>query len=92
MIAASSLRSVACLALNLIWIILLLRVVLSWAEAAGWRVPAGGPVRAGHDLVIDVTEPLLRPLRKLLPPMRMIDGSALAAFVILFVVRTALRC
>jgi len=92
MIAASSLRTILCLALTLIGIILLIRVILSWAEAAGWRVPPSGPARAGHDLVVDVTEPLLRPLRKLLPPMRMIDGSTLAAFVILIVVRTALRC
>ncbi len=92
MIAASTLRSISCLAVNLIWIVLLIRVILSWAEAAGWRVPTSGLVRGAHDLVIDVTEPLLRPLRKLLPPMRMIDGSALAAFVILIVVRTGLHC
>ncbi|MEA2557041.1 MAG: hypothetical protein QOG88_579 [Actinomycetota bacterium] len=92
MIAVSSWRSILCLAVTLIWIILLIRIILSWAEAAGWRVPSTGPVRAGHDLVIDVTEPLLRPLRKLLPPMRMIDGSALAAFVVLIVVRTGLGC
>ncbi|MEA2580417.1 MAG: hypothetical protein QOE83_1309 [Actinomycetota bacterium] len=92
MIAVSTWRSILCLAVTLIWIILLIRIILSWAEAAGWRVPSTGPVRAGHDLVIDVTEPLLRPLRKLLPPMRMIDGSALAAFVVLIVVRTGLGC
>jgi YggT family protein len=92
MTAVSSWRSILCLAVTLIWIILLIRIILSWAEAAGWRIPSTGPVRAGHDLVIDVTEPLLRPLRKLLPPMRMIDGSALAAFVVLIVVRTGLGC
>ena len=75
MIAASSLTRFLCLAVTLIWVILLIRVILSWAEAAGWRVPVSGPVRAGHDLIIDVTEPMLRPLRKILPPMRMIDGS-----------------
>ena len=92
MIAASSLTRFLCLAVTLTWVILLIRVILSWAEAAGWRVPVSGPVRAGHDLVIDVTEPMLRPLRKILPPMRMIDGSALAAFVVLIVVQQALRC
>ncbi len=92
MIAASSLTRFLCLAVTLIWVILLIRVILSWAEAAGWRVPVSGPVRAGHDLIIDVTEPMLRPLRKILPPMRMIDGSALAAFVVLIVVQQALHC
>ena len=89
---ASGLTGLLCLALTLTWILLVLRVILSWAEAAGWRVPISGPVRAAHDLIIDVTEPILRPLRRLLPPMRMIDGSALAAFVIVIVVSQALHC
>ncbi|MEP7060437.1 MAG: YggT family protein [Actinomycetota bacterium] len=89
---ASALSGLLCLALTITWILLVLRVILSWAETAGWRVPVSGPVRAGHDLIIDVTEPLLRPLRKLLPPVRMIDGSALAAFVIVIVVQQALHC
>jgi YggT family protein len=89
---ASGLNGLLCLALTLTWILLVLRVILSWAEAAGWRVPISGPLRAAHDLIIDVTEPILRPLRRLLPPMRMIDGSALAAFVIVIVVSQALHC
>jgi uncharacterized protein YggT (Ycf19 family) len=89
---ASGLSGLLCLALTLTWILLVLRVILSWAEAAGWRVPISGPMRAGHDLIIDLTEPMLRPLRRLLPPMRMIDGSALAAFVIVIVVSQALHC
>ncbi|MEA2550411.1 MAG: hypothetical protein QOE25_180 [Actinomycetota bacterium] len=89
---ASGLNGLLCLALTLTWILLVLRVILSWAEAAGWRVPISGPLRAAHDLIIDVTEPILRPLRRLLPPVRMIDGSALAAFVIVIVVSQALHC
>jgi YggT family protein len=89
---ASGLNGLLCLALTLTWILLVLRVILSWAEAAGWRVPISGPLRAAHDLIIDVTEPMLRPLRRLLPPVRMIDGSALAAFVIVIVVSQALHC
>jgi YggT family protein len=92
MIAASAIRSLVCLVLTLFTVILLIRVIISWAEAAGWRVPDSGAARAGHDLVVDITEPLLVPLRRILPPMRMIDGSVLAAFVILIVVRTGLGC
>jgi YggT family protein len=48
------------------------------------------------DLVDDVTEPVLRPLRGIIPPVRMgavgLDVSLLLLFVILFVIRSALGC
>jgi len=42
---------------------IILRVILSWADAS----PMNGLVR----IVTAVTEPLLRPFRRLLPPYRM---------------------
>jgi YggT family protein len=48
------------------------------------------------DLLDDVTEPVLRPLRALIPPIRAggvgLDLSIIIAFVILAVLRTALNC
>jgi YggT family protein len=48
------------------------------------------------DLLDDVTEPILRPLRALIPPIRAggvgLDLSIIIAFVILAVLRTALNC
>ena len=78
-----------CLALTLASIILLVRVVLSWVQLAGWHPPPSGPVRSAYDLLYDVTEPPLRALRRMLPPAGMFDLSVVVAFVIIFVLRTA---
>ena len=56
-----------CLLVFVFMIILFVRVVLSWLQFAGWRPPATGPIRAAHDVVIDVTEPPLRLLRRIVP-------------------------
>lgn len=79
-----------CLALFVYWIVLLLRVVVSWLEYFGVRVPVSGPGRSAHDLLIDVTEPPLRPLRKIVPPAGRFDLSMLVLFVIVLVLRQAI--
>jgi len=78
-----------CLALTLVWVILLVRVILSWVQLAGWRPPATGPLRSAYDLLFDVTEPPLRLLRRILPPAGMFDLSVVVAFIIIFVLRMA---
>ncbi len=79
-----------CVALTLIWVILLIRVILSWVQLAGWRPPATGPLRSAYDLLFDMTEPPLRLLRRVLPPAGMFDLSIVVAFIIIFVLQTAL--
>jgi YggT family protein len=79
-----------CVALTLIWLILLIRVILSWVQLAGWRPPATGPIRSAYDLLFDVTEPPLRALRRILPPAGMFDLSVVVAFIIIFVLQQAL--
>ena len=79
-----------CLALTLIWVILLVRVILSWVQLAGWRPPPSGPLRSAYDLLFDVTEPPLRLLRRILPPAGMFDLSVVVAFIIIFVLQTAI--
>jgi len=79
-----------CVALTIIWVILLVRVVLSWVQLAGWRPPATGPLRSAYDLMFDVTERPLRLLRRILPPAGMFDLSVVVAFIIIFVLQTAI--
>jgi YggT family protein len=79
-----------CLALTIIWVILLIRVIMSWVQLAGWRPPATGPLRSAYDLLFDVTEPPLRALRRILPPAGMFDLSVVVAFIIIFVLQTAI--
>lgn len=97
MIAAeNALLSVLCVVLTVYTIILFIRVIISWAYLFGFRPPYSGPVRTILDLLEDVTEPVLRPLRALIPPIRAggvgLDLSIIIAFVILAVLRTALNC
>lgn len=77
-----------CLVLFIFTIVLFIRVIVSWLQFAGWRPPYSGPLRAGYDLIIDVTEPPLRLLRRIVPPTGVLDLSVLVAFVVLIVLRT----
>lgn len=94
--AENALLSVLCVVLTVYTIILFIRVIISWAYLFGFRPPYSGPVRTILDLLEDVTEPVLRPLRALIPPIRAggvgLDLSIIIAFVILAVLRTALNC
>lgn len=96
MLAESPLQNLLCVALTVAIILLFVRVALSWAEFLGFRPPIDGPGRSAYDLLFDVTEPALRPLRKVVHPVRMgnfgLDLSMMLAFVILIVVRAAIGC
>lgn len=75
-------------------LILFVKVLVSWAVMFGFRPPISGPMRWFLDLLEDVTEPVLRPLRAILPPVRAggvgLDLSVIVAFVILAVLGIAL--
>ena len=86
-IAANPLAELFCLALSVAWFLLLARVIASLAELLGWRPPITGPLRSAYDLLTRVTEAGLRPLRRIVPPVGMLDISVLVAFVIIFVAR-----
>ena len=83
----SFLTDLICFALFVYWLLLLIRVILSWIQFAGWRPPYSGPLRAGYDVVIDITEPPLRLLRRIVPPAGVLDLSVLVAFVVILVLR-----
>ncbi len=84
---------ILCTVITVYTIVLFVRVLVSWAYLFGFRPPLSGPVRKILDLLEDVTEPVLKPLRALIPPVRAggmgLDLSILVAFVILAVLRSA---
>jgi YggT family protein len=94
--AQSAVMTVVCVVLTAYTLILFIRVLVSWAFLFGFRPPYSGPLRTVLDLLDDVTEPVLRPLRALIPPIRAggvgLDLSIIIAFVILAVLRSALNC
>jgi YggT family protein len=69
--------------LNLCLIVLVLRAILSWF-----------PIRPGtffaglNSLVFDLTEPVLRPVRRVVPPAGMLDTSFLIVFFAIIILRT----
>ena len=63
-----------------LWLLILARVILSWIDAAG-----RGRIAA---FVIQTSEPLLAPIRKLLPRTGMFD---LAPLIVLLVLGTLMR-
>jgi YggT family protein len=90
-VASSPLVRVLSLALTVFWLLLLARVILSWLELFGVRLPATGPMRSVASLLNDVTEPVLRPLRKIVPPAGQFDLSVAVAFIIVIVLQQALQ-
>ena len=94
--AENALLNILCVVLTVYTILLFVRVIISWATMFGFRPPYSGPLRTILDLLEDVTEPVLRPLRALIPPIRAggvgLDLSIILAFVILAVLRQALNC
>lgn len=82
--------AIICIALTAFWIILLVRVVVSLLVSfAGMRPPSSGILRSGHELLYDVTEPVLGPLRRVVPPAGPLDLSVLVAWVIITVLQRA---
>jgi YggT family protein len=68
------------------WIILLVRVLSSW-----FRPPMSGPIAAILRIVYDLTDPVLRPFRGLIPPIRMgmmaMDLSPILLFIVIGVLQ-----
>jgi len=81
-------RRIFCDLLALYWLILFIRILLSW-----FPPPSGGPLRTGYNLIYDLTEPVLRPVRGLLPPIRAgamgLDMSPILVFIVILVLQAA---
>jgi YggT family protein len=78
---------IICIALSVYWFILIARVILSWVQAFGGRVPPGlDPVVR---VVYDLTEPIMGFFRRYIPPVGMFDLSVLVVFIVLGIVRQA---
>jgi YggT family protein len=82
---------IACLLLSIYWLILLVRILASW-----FPPPRSGPLHALLRFVYDVTDPVLRPLRNLIPAVRMgamaMDFSPILLFIVIVVVQRAIGC
>ena len=74
-----------CLLLNLFWLIIIVRMVMSWVQ-----ISPGTPVASIYSVVFRITEPVLGPLRRAIPPMRLgagaIDLSPILVIVVIIII------
>ena len=76
-------RDVVVWILTLYLIILVGRAVLSW-----FPVQPGSFLSSLNALLLDLTEPVLRPVRRVIPPAGMLDTSFLVVFFVLVIARS----
>lgn len=70
------------LILQTLWFVVLARVLISWVDPAGsWRISR---------VLIDMSEPLLGPARRILPSTAGIDFSPIVVMILLQVLRSSL--
>jgi len=69
--------------INLLAIAILIRALLSWV-----RPDPSNPLVQALDAI---TEPILQPLRQIMPRMGMIDITPMVAMIVLFIIANLLR-
>ena len=77
------------LVLNVFQLLLLARVLLSWFPQVSYN--SDPTVRAILRFIHNVTEPVLAPVRQMLPPSQGIDLAPLVVFIVIYLLQTFLR-
>jgi YggT family protein len=70
--------AIVCLALTLYWLVLIVRIILSWVPSLPEPVQ---PLARG---VYTLTDPVLTPLRNILPPLRIGMGALDLSPIVVF--------
>lgn len=82
-----------CLLLNLATLVLFAWIILSYVVNFG-RLPWGHPIRKIYDALSSAINPILMPIRRMLPPVRAgtigLDLSPLVLFLIIILLRSVL--
>lgn len=73
------LASLLLLIINALTILLVARALFSWVDP-GMQTPVGRFLR-------DVTEPIVAPVRQVIPPMGMLDLSIMVTMLLLIILR-----
>ena len=69
-------KSLLCAFLQIYFLVLIGRIILSW-----FPVQPGTAMASISSVLFELTEPLLGPLRRVIPPLGMFDLSPLVAFL-----------
>ena len=79
----SLLIEIVLLFLQILWFAIFARAIVSW-----FPIDPKGPIVRALDAV---TEPILEPLRRVVPRVGMIDLTPMVAIILIFVISAALR-
>ena len=83
---------IVCDAIAIYWWILIASILASWLVLLSRRPPSG-PMRSALGGLNAITEPVFRPVRSLLPPVRAggmgFDLSPIIVFIVLGIIRQA---
>ncbi|MET0628910.1 MAG: YggT family protein [Acidimicrobiia bacterium] len=72
----------------LVWVLTVYLVILAGRAVLSWFPVRSGTFLAGlNSLLFDLTEPVLRPVRRVIPPAGMLDTSFLVVFVGIMILR-----
>lgn len=78
------LRTLLNLMLTLIWFSIFARVIVSWIA------PSTGTTNPLVNFIYQVTEPILAPLRRVIPRIGMFDLTPMIALIIIAIIRRTL--
>lgn len=70
--------------LNIVWWIFLIMIIMSWLISFNVINTRNQFVAGLWRVVNQITEPILRPIRRIIPPMGGLDLSPLVVFIIIF--------
>jgi YggT family protein len=70
------------------WLLTVYMIVLAGRAVFSWFPVRGGTFLASlNSILFDLTEPVLRPVRKVIPPVGMFDTSFLVVFFVVLILR-----
>jgi YggT family protein len=77
--------TLVCALLQVYFIVLVARIILSW-----FPIQPGSGLASIVSIIYDLTEPVLGPFRRIIPPVGMIDISPIVVFFALGILRQAI--
>ncbi|MEP7241087.1 MAG: YggT family protein [Devosia sp.] len=72
------------LILNLIWWVFLIMIIMSWLISFNVINTRNQFVASVWRILNQITDPILRPIRRIIPPMGGLDLSPIVVFIIIF--------
>jgi YggT family protein len=77
--------------LDAVWWLIIVSVVASWLVAFGVINTRNPTVYQILDILNRVTDPILRPIRRLIPPMGGLDLSPMVVLLVIYVVQREIQ-